>query len=252
MKYPRELFDENFFSFVSTLGGAPGGALLRLSHTSLAAASGQPHAGENYALFAENSGEAEVKKALAFFNGRKAGFAAPRLLRTPEEAVRALEENGAAARRIYTSMYLPPENMPEAGAPEVKEISEDDAAKWGEAAWYAFGGEDGAEAVAYIPFGVYLAEHGSNRAFALQDGGVFASTALIHETRNTFGLYYFATLPDRRRRGFAQRLMDGVTAALAGKKPLFLLATEAGLPFYTKYGFKTLDKVPVYSQSDDI
>ena len=128
----------------------------------------------------------------------------------------------------------------------------DDTARWGEAAWYAFGGEAGAAAKAYVPFGEYLANHPKNRAFALEEHGRYVSTALIHETDEAYGLYYFATVPERRRQGLAAKLMDGVTAALPEKKPLVLLATEAGLPFYINYGFKIIDKVPVYSACDDI
>ena len=59
-------------------------------------------------------------------------------------------------------------------------------------------------------------------------------------------------MPERRRQGLAAKLMDGAASTLPEKKPLVLLATEAGLPFYISYGFKIIDKVPVYSACDDI
>lgn len=246
------IFDKNFFSFAGMLGGAPGGGLLPLGGASLAAASGQPHAGENYALLASGACADDVEKAARFFAERGAEFVTPWLPQTPHSIARTLEERGIERRRIYTSMYLPVEAERGHGSPEVVEVTADDAARWGEAAWYAFGGEAGAAAKAYVPFGEYLANHPKNRAFALEEQGRYVSTALIHETDEAYGLYYFATVPERRRQGLAGKLMDGVTAAMPEKKPLVLLATEAGLPFYINYGFKIIDKVPVYSACDDI
>ena len=246
------IFDKNFFSFAEMLGGAPGGGLLPLGGASLAVASGQPHAGENYALLAQGAEADDIRKAAQFFAERGAEFVTPWLPQTPQAVARALEEHGIERRRIYTSMYLPVEAERGHNSPEAVALTPENAARWGEAAWYAFGGEGGDAAHAYVPFGEYLARHPKNRAFALEEAGRYVSTALIHETPEAYGLYYFATVPERRRQGLAAKLMDGVIAALPEKKPLVLLATEAGLPFYISYGFKIIDKVPVYSACDDI
>lgn len=246
------IFDKNFFSFAAMLGGAPGGGLLTLGGASLAAASGQPHAGENYALLACGAEAGDVEKAARFFAERGAQFVTPWLPQTPQSVARALEERGIERRRIYTSMHLPVEAGRGQGSPETVAVTAEEAARWAEAAWYAFGGEAGEAAKAYVPFGEYLARHPKNRAFALEEHGRFVSTALIHETGEAYGLYYFATVPECRRHGLAAKLMDGVAAALPEKKPLVLLATEEGLPFYINYGFKIIDKVPVYSACDDI
>lgn len=247
-----EIFEGNFFSFAEMLGGAPDGGVLRLGGMSFAASSGQSSAGENYVLLAEEAGSGDIERASRFFEERGAQFVLPWLPRTPQAVARTLEERGIERRRIYTSMYLPCENMsgkaPEGFAP----ITEASAPRWAETAWLAFGGAPGADALAYVPFGAYLATHGANRAFALAEGERLVSTALIHETNDAYGLYYFATMPDRRRRGLAAKLMDGVVASLPEQKPLVLLATEAGLPFYINYGFKIIDKVPIYSASSDI
>ena len=199
------------------LGGAPGGGLLPLGGASLAAASGQPHAGENYALLAQGAGADEVEQAARFFAERGAEFVTPWLPQTPQAVARALEERGIERRRIYTSMYLPVEAERGHGSPEVAEVTAAEAARWGEAAWYAFGGEAGEEARAYAPFGEYLANHPKNRAFALEENGRYVSTALIHETPEAYGLYYFATVPERRRQGLAAKLMDGAASALPEK-----------------------------------
>ncbi len=250
-----QAFDENFFSFAAMLGGAPGGSTLSFKSPSLAAASGQPYAGENYAIFGEGAKHADVAAAISFFGLRRADFVAPWLPQTPYSLAQAFEDKGLMRRRIYTAMYLPPENMQSGSLPDgVAAVTEKEALKWGEAAWYAFGGEGKEAAASYKTYGAYLAAHKTNRAFAVEsDEGKYLSTALIHETANTVGLYYFATLPEYRRRGLAARLMDGLTAVLARKcKPLVLLATEEGLPFYINYGFKVIDKIPICSLTEDI
>ena len=247
-----KIFYENFFSFAEMLGGAPGGGVLWLSGASLAAASGQRFAGENYALLVEGAEALDVERASSFFAQRGAEFVLPRLPRTPQAIARALEECGIERRGIYTSMYLPCDNMRKDAPEELVRITAASAARWGEAVWFAFGGEAGDDARAYASFCAYLAAHSANRAFALAENNRFVSTALIHETAEAYGLYYFATMPDCRRRGLAAKLMDGVIASLPEQKPLVLLATEAGLPFYINYGFKIIDQVPIYSASEDI
>lgn len=61
-----QAFDENFFSFAEMLSGAPGGAALPFKAPSLAAASGQPYAGENYAIFGAGAESEDVSAALSF------------------------------------------------------------------------------------------------------------------------------------------------------------------------------------------
>ncbi|MDO5115766.1 MAG: GNAT family N-acetyltransferase [Synergistaceae bacterium] len=249
-----QAFYENFFSFAAMLGGAPGGATLSFAPPSLAAASGQPYAGENYAIFGAEAKQGDVAAALAFFSERRADFVVPWLPHTPYSLARVFEESGLARRRIYTMMYLPFENMQHGSLPEgFTAVTDRRASEWGEAAWYAFGGESGADAASYREFGAYLATRPENRAYALELDGRFVSTALIHESANAAGLYYFATLPEYRRKGLARRLMEGLCVELTrGGKPLVLLATEAGLPFYINFGFKVIDKAPICSLTEDI
>ncbi len=247
-----DIFNKNFFSFAEMLCGAPGGGRLALSGDSFAASSGQPHAGENYALLARGAEYSDVTHAAGFFAERGAEFVIPWLPQTPQAVARALEERGIERRRIYTSMYLPADAERAPAPADVVRVTKESAPRWAEAAWRAFGGEAGKAEAAYIPFGKYLAGHAKNTAFALEEDGRFISTALIHDAPEAYGLYYFATMPDSRMRGRAARLMDGVTASLTENKPLVLLATEAGLSFYIKYGFKIIDKVPIYCADDDI
>lgn len=247
-------FYENFFSFAAMLSEAPHGAALRFAPPSLAAASGLPYAGENYAVFAENASIGDAASAISFFKERQADFIAPLLPHAPRSLADFLAEKGILHRESYTSMCLPLEKMRgEYPNRDVVRIVENDFARWAAAVWRAFGGAEGEEEKNYEPFGSYLAAHASNSAFALEKNAEFVSTALIHETSGALGLYYFATLPRQRRRGRAAELMDGLLFSLRAKeKPLVLLATPAGLPFYLKYGFAAIEALPIYSAVEDI
>ena len=133
-----EAFDENFFSFAAMLGSAPGGSLLRFAAPSLAAASGQPYAGENYAIFGIGAGNEDVTAALSIFSEPRAEFVAPWLPQTPYGLAQIFEERGQLRGRIYTTMYLPAESMRGGEPPkDVSRITEGEARRWGEAAWYA-------------------------------------------------------------------------------------------------------------------
>lgn len=253
-------FYENFFSFAAMLGSAPHGGVLAMGD-SIAAASGQPYAGENYAIFGVGARPCDVRAILDFFRARSADFVAPILPLTPNDIVRALEANGIVHRCTYTAMSLQihargtcvksHKKSNEFKEISARRISNADAQRWGVSVWLAFGGTMCDEARSYSEYAAFLASHEKNDAFALEGDARYLSTALIHKTKRTAGLYYFATLPEWRRHGFAARLMDAVTAEYADM-PFVLLATEEGLPFYLAYGFDALAKIPIYSASDDI
>lgn len=249
-------FNNNFRSFLQMIASAPHGASLHFKDGSLAAASGEPSAGENYVIFNEEARPKDVAEAKAFFEKRGASFIAPWLPSTPYELAEAFQENGLLRRRIYTSMYLPRENMtPLDGVGCFEDISGAQRSDWAEALWLAFGG-DGADAkgiAGYRSFGEYLAQASGNRALVLRDEGRIVTTALLHETAETMGLYYFATLPEHRKRGHAGRLLEALGGlSLKADKELCLLATEEGFKLYISHGFKMIDKIAIYSTSADI
>lgn len=248
------LFSENFFSFAAMLSGAPGGGAVRFSPPSIAASSGLPYAGENYAIFTERASAEEAAVALSFFSGRHADFIAPVMPETPGAVTELLYANEILHRETYTSMYLPLKEKAAEKAPcGVVSVPGCCGARWGNAVWRAFGGEGSAGVNDYERFGAYLVSCRENSAFALEIGGKYIATALLHESKNAVGLYYFATLPEERRRGHASALMDGVTAAVSDKgKPLVLLATKEGLPFYLNCGFVPISEIPILSRTADI
>ena len=90
------IFDKNFFSFAGMLGGAPGGGLLPLGGASLAAASGQPHAGENYALLASGACADDRREGRALLRGARRG------VRDAVAAADAALDSAHACRRRRT------------------------------------------------------------------------------------------------------------------------------------------------------
>ena len=244
-----EAFRENLFSVVSMLGGTPGGGLSRFPSGSLAAMTGLPYAGENYALFNSLANGCEVAEALDFFGCRNVPFVVPELPEVQLKLAPVLESNGLCVKSNYTAMALDAE----AGYvfdPAAGEVGEAECDMWAEAAWFGFGGE-APMPESYRDFARYLLFRHENRLFVLQEEGRALCCGLLHNSRMACGLYYFATLPQFRRRGLARRLMNSLAAAAAESHRLFiLLATEEGLPFYRDFGFAAMRDIPLRSLSD--
>lgn len=236
------------------LSGAPGGSAVRFSPPSIAASSGLPYAGENYAILTGGASAEDVSAALSFFRGRRADFAAPVMPDTPRRVVELFYANEVLHRETYTSMYLPFDKTRQAKAAEhVTAVTGADGARWGNAVWRAFGGEASSGISDYERFGSYLVSCRDNSAFAAETVGKFIATALLHESPGAVGLYYFAVLPEERRHGHASALMDGMMQAVMEKeKPLVLLATKEGLPFYLNYGFVPLSRIPILSRAKEL
>ena len=74
---------------------------------------------------------------------------------------------------------------------------------------------------------------------------------MLNHGTDSNGVYYFATIPEQRRKGVARSMMNEICRLSNGKK-ILLQATPMGLPFYKNFGFKELCKIPVYSDSDDV
>ena len=247
-----EIFEENILSFTAMLGGNPGGVLSRLPSGSFAAMSGLPFAGENYAVFKGGASACEISDALEFFSWRRVPFIAPQFPGLGEKFSELLASLGLSLQKRYTAMTLDRRSGCRIDPAAEAVLGESAAGEWGDAVWRGFGG-DAPTPQSYVDFAKYLAGRWENKLYALRVDGAAVSCGLLHKSEHAYGVYYFATVPQMRRRGLARRMMDTLAAAaFETRGKLVLLSTEEGLPFYLGFGFTPLSDIPIYSSSDDI
>lgn len=233
-----ENFTENFLSFAGMLGSLKGGQLIRFGKNSLFASGGLWNADENYVILGDGDSVKDAEKQ-EFCQSRGASLVS----------------------RHYTPMSLPASeflsetrvNSETAGRFLIK-ISQVNARLWGSAVWCSFDGllSDSAAMERYADYAAGLVAACGNSAYALTDGHDITSVALIHESRSAFGLYYFGTMPYMRRHGAARHLLTSICVLCSQQnranneeKPMVLLATEAGLPFYKDFGFNAIYDAPI-------
>jgi len=118
---------------------------------------------------------------------------------------------------------------------------------WARTAWHGFGGEIDDVPEKYFELVKSFSE---NKYFSLHNHENKGSFMLVDEP-DSVGVYYFATVPEERRKGIAREMMTKICEFARGRK-IFLQATPAGLPFYKNYGFEELCKIPVYSTTSDV
>lgn len=249
------VFTENLRSAALMLGRNEGGAILYLPSGAIAAASGYPAAGENYLLLTPDTSENEVAEMLFFFKERQLSFVAPILPGSNAGAIFALEQNGIGEKITYTAMTLDLTHFERARGEDnlIHAASPEEVGTWGQTVWEGFGGKDGIDE-AYAVLVRHMSAQRSNDLYALCNGADAVACGLLHhDEKKNCGLYYFATKPAFRRKGYARRLMAGlVQEAALGFGALVLLATPIGQPFYKEFGFTTLTSVPIHSAATDI
>lgn len=245
------VFTGNLFSFARMLGARLGGGSLSGPSGSVAASSGLPYAGENYLLLKPEASVFEAERLIGFFAARELPFVAPELPGTLPRLVSALEGNGILPVRTYTAMTIDLSRRAGGREPLMK-LVRGKADEWGRAAWEGFdGGPDVPDD--YLALARHLAGCRDNALYLLEEGGRALACGLLHKTENSCGLYYFATLPGFRRRGYARRLMAGLAAEAARhSREMVLLATPEGLPFYSGFGFESLAGITIRSASADL
>ena len=126
----------------------------------------------------------------------------------------------------------------------------EDSLRWAKSAWLGFdyGGDEPSED--YCEFAGNLT---GCRDFVVcvsvlngRDAGTFIA---VNDDAGLTGVYYFAVIPEMRRKGVAVSMMNEIRRLSQGKK-IVLQATESGVPFYSAYGFKDLGGIDVYSTSE--
>ncbi len=98
-------------------------------------------------------------------------------------------------------------------------------------------------------YGGPRAWQGSFRGYVGYSGGKPVTTAAAVTASGVIGLYSVATLPQHRRRGFAEAIMRQVidlTARSSGIERTVLQSTPSGLGLYEAMGYKTVTQFDVY------
>ena len=122
----------------------------------------------------------------------------------------------------------------------------EDSMRWAKCTWLGFeykGGEPSEDYSVFAEnltackdFGLYIA------VLDGRDSGAFLS---VNDDAGMTGVYYFAVLPEMRRKGIAAAMMSEICRLSRGKR-IVLQATLSGVPFYSAYGFKDLGGIDVF------
>ena len=241
----KTIFKENFYSTVMMLGNLPGGKLQILPSGSFISLSGIPSEDDNYLVFNPSTNQEEIDDALLFLKNSETPFIAPEIYDCDVNFSNMLESSGLNKKHSYTAMSLEKrkEHISDVSVIEIKNASE--AEIWAGASWAGFG-ENTPVAKNYITFTEKLINCKKNKLYVLKHCDVAVSSGLIHYSEKACGLYYFSTLPEFRRQGFAHCLMDTLASvAFRTYENFVLLATEQGEPFYKRFGFESLYTVPI-------
>ncbi len=240
-----DIFKENFFSTMMMLGKNPAGSLTVLPSGSLVSMSGLPSEDDNYVLFNSLTTQCEVKKSLDLFNKQKVPFVAPEFPDLGEQLPSMLESLGLHITNNYTAMYLSNKKKYVLDTSVVEITSFSEAETWAIASWMGFEGKTPVSE-SYVDFTKYLISRKENKLFILKDKGIAVCSGLLCYSKQACGLYYFSTLPEYRRLGFANRLMNTLAVVAFTSHNIFvLLATEEGVPFYKNFGFTSLGNIPI-------
>ncbi len=200
---------------------------------------------ESWVFYPERIYNADVVETVTeFFKDEKISFMWP----VYDGGEKFLEDSGLKYAGSLTGMIYDPENS--ASECEISKINFN-FKDWARTAWCGFGGKEDEISEKYFEL---VEAFDKNPKFSLhlhKTENKFDGSFMLLDEPDSTGVYYFATVPEMRRRGIAFSMMKDICRLSRGKK-IFLQSTPAGLPFYKKFGFKELCKIPVYSDSCDV
>ena len=223
----------------------------------LALATGTDAASENWAFFPPCASRAidekVVKQVCCFFADLELPFIWPLF---PEAAAegRVLEESGMFARGELLAMeraIFPTEKDSSLASLTFEINKEPDI--WAETTWMAFGSPPGAPG-SFMDLARGLRDSKGFCLVLAKKGDLPVGTFMLTLSGGSAGIYYFATLPQERKKGVGDAMLHEI-ARLAfemGCSILTLQATPIGAPFYASRGFEPLFRLPVYSFSEDV
>lgn len=217
---------------------------------------------QNYALRTKKGdGAAMAAGALSFFASENMPFTwwiSP--------GTEALSESGEVARAGLPLRCSPPAMLlrlregrnaapPFSGGDISVCRTSGEAAEWAASSLEGFGSEPH-HLEAFAAFAASMTEEPVRdrfRQLTLSFRGRPAATALLTLPGKTAGLFYFSVLPEFRRLGLGNRLLDRTLkeAREAGCSAVALQASPMGFPLYRKYGFRECGRFLVHSPHPD-
>ncbi len=238
---------------VDTLKGLRVSRNLELSAESFCVSTGTES--ENWVYFPEQITSLEqVNNAVKFFSEHEEAFMWPVYSGGRE----LLERAGLIYAGDITAMMLNPENVIIPGArDDVKVLRSDSAEEWAYTSWRGFGGGADDLPENYCEFVKALDAEERVSLYSAKYDGKNAGVFMLTNEREAVGVYYFAVVPEFRRKGIARAMMSEIcryALSCEGKSPkmIILQSSPMGHKFYSNFGFTELFKIPVYSTDSDI
>ena len=200
---------------------------------------------ENWVYFPESVTSPEIaEEAVKFFRERGEESMWPLY----DSGGEILESCGLIYDEDLAAMSLAPTVRESESVVSVERVrTRDDAVLWAETAGRGFG--DDGTADGYRKFAEALSEHEGVSLYLARHEGRCAGTFLTTNGTESTGVYYFAVVPELRRRGVARAMMDEVCRLSCGKR-IVLQATPIGEKFYRSYGFEELFRIRLYMISE--
>jgi GNAT superfamily N-acetyltransferase len=219
-----------------------------------ALATGTNAASENWAFFPSRAiDEQKVKKVCSFFGGLGLPFIWP-LFPEAAQSRRILEESGMRSPGellVMSRSQFQAENNYAPCSLTFEINKETDI--WAQTAWAAFDSPPGAPD-SFVGLARGLRNSEGFFLILAKRGDFPVGTALLTLGGGNAGLYYFATLPEERRKGVGEAMLNEAArlAVKHGRRVITLQATPSGAPFYESRGFEPLFKLPLYSFSVEV
>ena len=207
---------------------------------------------ENWVYFPGRVNDVEtVRKAAEFFRERNESFSWPVFDGDNE----ILSDGGLIQAEPLEAMSLDADSAIltrwNASVTFEAVTSREDSMRWAKCSWTAFEYEDDEPTEDYISFAENLMSCKNFALYIAVIHGRDCGTFMIADDDNLSGVYYFAVIPEMRRKGIAVSMMNEICRLSHGRK-IVLQATLSGVKFYSAYGFEDLGAIEVYSTVADI
>lgn len=201
---------------------------------------------ESWVYYPERINDPEiVKSVINFFKQDNISFMWP--LYNGGEKI--LEDCGLVYAGDLTAMsYTPKSLQPNKN---LLSIHEADVIDWAQTAWRGFGDDERTPENYYKLVEALKNDKDKFTLYLANYEGEHAGSFLITNEENLMGVYYFATVPEFRRKGIARAMMNEICNLSRGKT-IVLQATPIGKLFYKSFGFEERFIIPIYSTEANI